>query len=164
MPYLHVSVRLNDTVVDDRLCEIEGLTWLGDVPQALVAFPGGVLWVEPQDDQLLVRGVPLGAGESVTLNYGAVQVVLEGGRPERLERDWSWAPDPALMLATAALVLAGAFVDLWAMGQAPPQTLVAQAERASGQVKLGVPGYEEPHADTGTAASPWTPTVTFTAE
>lgn len=162
MPHLHISVRLHDTVVEDRLCEVDGLCWLGDAPSPLVAFPGGSLWVEPCGDHLLVRGQPLRLRERLVLHYGSVEVTLECTEAIRLDRDWTWAPDPALLAATAALVLAGAFVDLWSMGQAPPQTLAAQAEKAAAHVRVTEVGYEQPVADTGVPERSWTPSVTFT--
>jgi hypothetical protein len=167
LPHLHVSVRLNGTVVEDRLCVVDGFRWLGDADNALVAFPGGSLWVEHEDGVLHVKGVPLPLGQPLELQYGAVGVRLEATHPERLPRDWSWLPDPTLLVATAALVLAGAFADLMVVQWNAPRNVPvvnAEIERTAGRVQIGEAGYGQAVADTGRAVDAWPPTVTFQPE
>jgi hypothetical protein len=172
VPYLHVSVRLYDTVVDDRLCEVKSYGWLGDSDDAIVPFPGGSLWVEREGDVISLQGHPLEIGEPVRMTYGQVEVVIEAVLPEALPRDWSWVPDPAILVATAGLVLAGAFVDTL-LASAEVADLVAlpvveqvvdEAARSAGRVNVAEGSYPENAADTGDAIDAWPPSVTFSPE
>ncbi len=89
MTHLHVSVRLHGRVVDQRLCAVADEVWLGDHDRAEVAFPGACLRVRRFGERLQAHGVWL--------------------EPGRLPRPTEWAPDLRLLLASAAVVLFGAW-------------------------------------------------------
>jgi len=171
VPRLHVSVRLCDIVVDDQLCEVTEPGWLGDCDAALVAFPGGRVRIEPVGESVAVQGECLEIEAPVRMSYGSVEVVLEVVPPEALPRDWSWVPDPAILAATVALLLLGAFVDTMKLASDEAEALAAKTPVAfeeegvasAGRVAVSEESYPAAE-DTGQDEDVWPPVVTFRPE
>lgn len=108
---LHVLVRLNGSVVEDRVVDVHGDLWLGAKPDAAVSFPGGDVCVRPTSAGLAVDDSgPLEVGAPVVRRFGPVELRLERTSDEPAPRDWGWLPDPLLLVATAALLLVDAFL------------------------------------------------------
>ena len=110
-PHLHAQVRLHGAVIDDRLVEVCGQTWLGECDGAAIPFNGGIVSVQAAAGDLWCRGEVIGSDEPLVRHFGPVELRLWATIPQRLPRDWTWVPDPMLLVATVALVLVGAFVD-----------------------------------------------------
>jgi hypothetical protein len=122
---LRVQVRLYDAVVEDRALVVRDMVRLGESNDAAVVFPGADLLVWRRlDGRLEVRGHLLDPDKLVGIDLGAVRVSLcaedeesswwlsEDGPIARLERLLpNEAPDPRLLVATAALTLLVAFLD-----------------------------------------------------
>ena len=112
MPHLYVSVRLNDVVVDQRLVVVRDEVWLGSCHGAVVAFPGPALRVVDHGDALQVQGRWLRPGRPATMRRGALEVALEAIPAEPVSRAGEWPlPDVRVLLASAAVVLFGAWID-----------------------------------------------------
>jgi hypothetical protein len=110
LPHLYVSVRLHGAVADQRLCTVRDEVWLGSAPGAEVAFPGPALRVRRLGERLQVQGHWLKAGQPVCMVRGPLEVHLEAVTPSPRSEpsEWVW-PDLRVMLASAAIVLFGAW-------------------------------------------------------
>ncbi len=171
MTHLWVSVHLNDSIVDERLLAVVDEVWLGEAPDAAVAFPGGDFRVRRLGNRLQVQGRWLNPGRQVRLRRGAVEVGLEAVVARPMSRHEDWLPDIRLFLATAALVLIGAwwetavgFVDNNPAAAAQVQAIIAEVPLAAGMLSdpdaLDAP-WEPPEHPAFPAQSAWPPAASF---
>lgn len=159
-PHLHVQVSLNGAVIDDRLVRVCGRAWLGECDGAEVAFSGAILSVVDAEGSLWLKGERLEPDRPVVRELGDGQVRLEAVVPERLERDWSWVPDPRMLVATVALMLLGAFLDTLALQwRERPEPPASAAERL-GRVDARAQRYPEASPESAPARE-WPPAVTL---
>ncbi len=111
MTHLSVTVWLRDCVVDERICPlVEGLTF-GDTRRAAVAFPGRTVRLTHHATGWNVAGLPLRADRPVVVHDGDVKAVFELVVRQHREIVASIAHHGRLLLATAAAILAAAFLD-----------------------------------------------------
>lgn len=111
-PHLHVQVLLHGAVVEDRLVRVREQVWLGECDGSAVPFTGAIVGVRAAGDELWVRGECLELDRPLSRCWGDVTLRLTAVLPARLPRDWTWVPDPMLLVATVSLLLLGAFVDM----------------------------------------------------
>lgn len=143
---LHVCVRWQGRVIEDRVLPVRDAVRIGDEPGAAVPFPGASLLVERVGEDLATRGHVLAEGERTRLSLGAVTVDvehLECARPAPLR-----APPLDLRFAFVALgVLVG---SMWV--DAVSAQLAHRGLRP-GQVAARVVRAERPTAEAGQTAT-----------
>lgn len=125
MPWLYVTVHLHGALVEEKLCPVAEALWLGDVPEAAVTFPGARVRVRRVGDRLEVEGRRLDVGRRLKLRKGPVDVRLEAVRPRPMPMSLEGLPDLRILVASAAVVLFGAWLETsWRFVSSNP---VAQA-------------------------------------
>ncbi len=144
MSQLYVSLRLYGAVVDQRVVAVrDGAVRLGEAEDAVVPFPGTDLLVRPASEGVWVRGRLLRPGLVCAIPLGAVEVTLEVLEPPPSSPGWDllthWRrleasldaplplPDLRILVATAAIVLAGSSWE--AIGGFVSSDLVAENAR-----------------------------------
>lgn len=111
MPHLDVSVRLNGCIVHEWLGYVQDEVLLGDAPGSVAPYPGPPLLVRRHGNRLQVRGRWLDDGKRirVRLRGGTVEVLMGVATARRRSVHAEWVPDLRLLVATAAVVLSGAW-------------------------------------------------------
>ena len=161
MSQLHITLRFNDILIDDKV--INGLNWvrLGEAPDAVVKFPGADLWVRSGKNGVVVDGESWGS--TARLTYGEVTLVLREVAFNPMEKDWGWMPDPVILVATVGLITAAAFADTLQQVGLSETIRAEQVQLARVSAQPG--GYlEEEQADTGLAPVHWPAPATYTSE
>lgn len=111
MPWLHVTLRFHDAVVEQRLCAVTDELVLGDQPNAEVAFPGCRLRVRRFGERLQVEGRWLDLGQRLEVCKPPISVEIEPVAPRPQPFSFDWVPDVRLLVATGAVVLIGAWFE-----------------------------------------------------
>lgn len=109
MAHLHVSVRYQGMVVEDRVVPVYDGMRLGEHLRAEVSFPGADVAVRKAGERLMIRGLWVAEGEQVELYLGQVQVSMEHVHATRLRRPGGLRGDMRILVATAAVALFGAW-------------------------------------------------------
>lgn len=128
---LHVSVSLDDTVIDDTVVSVTHGVRLGDHDDAVVAFPGADLVLHRDADGFRVRGHRLTDAAPVVLDLGqvdgaALRVVLQPLAPERTSYR------PRVPVDGALPILVGAVILLMLGSQAATQAISSKADVSVG--------------------------------
>ncbi|NCG17950.1 MAG: hypothetical protein GWP91_02930, partial [Rhodobacterales bacterium] len=148
MSQLHITLRFNDVLIEDKV--INGLNGvrLGEAPDAAVKFPGANLSVRSGKNGVVIDGESWGA--TARLTYGEVTLELREVVFNPTEKDWSWMPDPVILVATVGLITAAAFADTLQQVGLSETVRTEQVQRARVSAQPG--GYlQEEQADTGLA-------------
>jgi hypothetical protein len=108
---LSVTVRWNDGVVESRVLHVGDEVWLGEAPCSEVCFPGPSLRVRRINGRLQVQGRWIDPGHPLKMCRDQLEVVLEAVPSAGTPQEWStaWLPDLRLLVASAAIVLLGAW-------------------------------------------------------
>lgn len=111
MGELAVTVRLRGRVVDHRVVRVDRAARIGEAFDAVVGFPGADLIILRQGDRLLVRGSPLGEGDELRLELGAVDVTLAhvARVPRAIDRFASF--DTRFLLAALLVAALGTWIE-----------------------------------------------------
>ena len=109
---LHVTVRMNERIVDDCVLGVRGVVRIGDGENARVSFPGANVAVCRVGNELDVRGRRLAEGDITTLDLGQVHVELEHLVPESAVRPGPVPLDLRFLLVALGVTVGGMWVEL----------------------------------------------------
>lgn len=111
MPWLQLTLEVRDVPVEERLCRVGDTLWLGDHPRSVLSFPAGPVRVRACGRGVLFDGRLLAPGARTSWRHGPYTVraeVVETSRAARLAPD---LPDPRLLVASAAIILFGSWLE-----------------------------------------------------
>ena len=108
---LSVTVRMNGTVVEDRVLAVHRIVRIGEAPRAAVAFPGADIAVVRLGERLALRGRTLEEGEDMHLSLGAIEVTVEHTMRARFPSEWKNLMDWRLLAAAALVTAVGSWMD-----------------------------------------------------
>lgn len=111
MPWLQLTLEVRDVPVEERLCRVGDELWLGDHPRSVLSFPAGPVRVRTCGRGVLFDGRFLMPGGRTAWRHGPYVVraeVVETSRASRLTQD---LPDPRLLVASAAIILFGSWLE-----------------------------------------------------
>ncbi|MCP4810460.1 MAG: hypothetical protein GY913_20215 [Proteobacteria bacterium] len=126
MADLHVTVRFNDFIVEDRVLAVSDVLRIGEADDSVVHFPGASVAVCRVGETLDIRGRRLAEGERTGFSLGQVHVELEHLVPLEVRRTNPPAIDARFLLVAMAVTTAGMWFDaLHSVVDAPPPGPVA---------------------------------------
>ncbi len=108
---LHVTVRFNDYIVEDRVMPVRDVVRIGDSGDARVPFPGASVSICRVGETLDIRGRRLAAGERTGFSLGNVHVELEHLIPLQVRRSGPVPLDLRFLLVALAVTTGGMWVD-----------------------------------------------------
>lgn len=109
---LHVTVLMNDRIVDDSVISVRDVVRIGDGDGAEVVFPGANVAVCRVGGELDVRGRRLAEGDRISLDLGQVHVELEHLVPESAVRPGPVPLDLRFLLVALGVTAGGMWVEL----------------------------------------------------
>ena len=126
MADLHVTVRFNDFIVEDRVLHVKDVLRIGESSDAIVHFPGAAVAVCRVGETLDIRGRRLAEGERTGFSLGQVHVELEHLAPLEVRRMTPPAIDARFLLVAMAVTTAGMWFDaVHSVVDSPPEGPVA---------------------------------------
>ncbi len=126
MADLHVTVRFNDYIVEDRVLPVKDVVRIGESADARVHFPGASVAVCRVGESLDIRGRRLAEGQKTGFSLGLVHVDLEHLAPLEVARMGPLAIDARFLLVALAVTTGGMWVDtLSTIAEDPPEGRVA---------------------------------------
>lgn len=126
MADLHVTVRFNDFIVEDRVLAVKDVVRIGESSDSRVHFPGASVAVCRVGERLDIRGRRLSEGEKTGFSLGCVHVELEHLSPLEIKRTGPSAIDARFLLVALAVTTGGMWVDMLSgVADEPPEGPVA---------------------------------------
>jgi len=127
MADLHVTVRFNDYIVEDRVLAVKDVVRIGETADSRVHFPGASVAVCRVGESLDIRGRRLAEGEKTGFSLGPVHVELEHLTPLQVGRGGPPPIDARFLLVALAVTTGGMWIDtLGGIAEEPPEGPVAE--------------------------------------
>lgn len=132
---LHVVVRYNEHIVEDRVMPVRDVVRIGDSQDSRVPFPGASVAVCRVDGALDIRGRRLVEGQRTGFSLGHVHVELEHLAPIEGRRRGPVPIDLRFLLVALGITTGGIWVEHFTrLVDAPPAGPVAEMVDSAKQV------------------------------
>ncbi len=108
---LHIQIRLNGLVVEDRVLEVKEPIVVGDFPGSRLLFPGASVRVHRKEGALVILGRALQEGEEVRLAMPGLSVTFGHTQHRLSARPPQSGMDRQFLAAAVVVVLTGGWLD-----------------------------------------------------